>query len=235
MVPGHREGMTTARLPSKLVPVLTLGVLLTFATNRALAEDTAPAAENVRAESPADAAPSTSAPLAQASEISARFESDNEPRVETDRARARVETDRTREFSYLAEVVDDDVGSDAVRPRRNWGLVVSGAAMLAASWAANIGGSLLWTLWPGVWGIDNTPYVGWSFVPLVGPAMQLTTPSSEPWQAVLAVLVTAVQATGLTMAVVGTVSSHSSEQDIDIAIAPVFGEGFAGLALGGRI
>lgn len=116
--------------------------------------------------------------------------------------------------------------------RRDWALIGAGAGMALGGWALNVVGSLLWVLWPGSWGNDNTPYLSWATVPVAGPIMQLTTSSSEEWQAPIAVIISGVQLAGWIMAIVGTASP--SDEVAPLAVLPVVSDGYAGVAAGGR-
>lgn len=116
--------------------------------------------------------------------------------------------------------------------RRDWALIGAGAGMALGGWALNVVGSLFWVLWPGSWGNDNTPYLAWSTVPVVGPLVQLTTESSEEWQAPIAVIVSAVQLAGWVMAIAGTASP--TEDAPDVSVLPVVSDGYAGISAGGR-
>jgi len=117
-------------------------------------------------------------------------------------------------------------------PRRDWGMIGAGAGMAIGGWALNVVGSLFWVLWPGSWENDNTGYPSWSTVPVAGPVIQLTEPSSEEWQAPVAVITSAVQLAGWIMAIAATVAPLDSIPEV--AVLPVVADGYAGIVAGAR-
>ncbi|HJL20540.1 MAG TPA: EB domain-containing protein [Sandaracinaceae bacterium LLY-WYZ-13_1] len=128
--------------------------------------------------------------------------------------------------------------------RRMIGLIVAGAVALAAGWAANI----LVSAFAGVGSStvdDWDAFRGYSFIPVVGPWVQLATKptgfSADSWAGWL-VADGIVQAAGLAMLIVGiavpvetTVYSEGGPGDgLDLALLPQVGPGHGGLSLVGR-
>jgi len=139
---------------------------------------------------------------------------------------------------YAVDSSAQVVGPEAITPprargpRRDWALVGAGAGMAIGGWAVNIVGSLFWALWPGTWGNDNSGYLAWATVPVVGPFLQLSEQSAEEWQIPVAVISSAVQLAGWIMAIAGTASS--SDDIPEVAVLPVVADGYAGISAGGR-
>ncbi len=138
------------------------------------------------------------------------------------------------------------VGRDGVRRayrrteehRTQTDLIVIGASMLGGVWLANIAAS-----GPGALALANDPasgargddYFGWSFVPLIGPVVQMFQLGDEHWAIPLLAIVEAVEVVGLILALVGTAGEDVVllEPVAGVRIAPWAGEGGAGaVALG---
>jgi hypothetical protein len=87
-------------------------------------------------------------------------------------------------------------------------LMIVGGAMLGGAWLLNIGAS-----GPGALALANDPvsgargddYFGWSFVPLIGPVVQMFQLGDEHWAIPLLAIVEAVEVVGIILALVGTV------------------------------
>lgn len=90
------------------------------------------------------------------------------------------------------------------RYRRNVGLMVGGAVMFGGMWALNIGGTLLaMTIPTSNWNRSNLFFS--SLVPIAGPLAQIAFRDGD-WQIPFFVAASAVQLTGLILAIVGTAS-----------------------------
>jgi hypothetical protein len=117
---------------------------------------------------------------------------------------------------------------EAPRYRRNVGLMVGGAVMFGGMWALNIGGTLLAMTIPTTnWNRGNLFFS--SLVPIGGPLAQIAFRDGD-WQIPFFVAASAVQLTGLILAIVGTASRVPVEEPEEtISVVPyASGEG-AGL------
>ena len=92
----------------------------------------------------------------------------------------------------------------APRYRRRVGLIVSGAVLLGGMWALNLGGTAFAMAMPS--GNAHREELGYAgFLPIVGPLAQIAF-RDDDWQIPLFAVASAVQLTGLVLAIVGSVS-----------------------------
>jgi hypothetical protein len=104
--------------------------------------------------------------------------------------------------------------------RMQSGLIIAGSVMLGAAWAVNIVGSVFGSL---ALAVDTTSgtragdYLGWSFVPLVGPIAQMFQLGDEHWAITILALIEAVEVVGVVLAALGTVG-----EDV-VVLEPVAG------------
>jgi hypothetical protein len=116
----------------------------------------------------------------------------------------------------------------APRYRRRAGLMVAGAVMLGGMWALNIGGTLLAMSMP-VTNWNRTHLFFSSLVPVAGPLAQIAFRDAD-WQIPFFVVASAVQLTGLILAIAGTASRVRVEEPEDaLAVLPYASGDGAGL------
>lgn len=91
--------------------------------------------------------------------------------------------------------------------RMQTGLIIAGSVMLGAAWAGNIVGSVFGSLALALdttTGTNASGYLGWSFVPLVGPLVQMFQLGDEHWAITILALVEAIEVVGVVLAALGT-------------------------------
>lgn len=123
-----------------------------------------------------------------------------------------------------------------VRHRTNDGLIIAGAVLLGGGWLINIplSGATTLLLEPDATARPGD-YFGWSFVPLVGPMVQMFQVGTQHWDIPILAVVEAVEIVGVIMAAIGTVGEdvHVLEpvetEALSLHVVPWAGEGGAGL------
>jgi hypothetical protein len=126
-----------------------------------------------------------------------------------------------------------------VRHRSNDGLTIAGAALLGGGWLINIPLSGVSTL---LLAPDATArpddYFAWSFVPIVGPIVQIFQVGTQHWDIPILAVVEAVEVVGLVMAILGTVGEDVNVLEpvdgLALHLVPWAGEEGGGLLAGGR-
>jgi hypothetical protein len=125
-----------------------------------------------------------------------------------------------------------------VRHRSNDGLTITGAALLGGGWLINIplSGASTLLLAPDATARPDD-YFGWSFVPLVGPIVQIFQVGTQHWDIPILAVVEAVEVVGLILAILGTVGEDVNVlepvEGLALHLVPWAGEGAAGLLAGG--
>jgi hypothetical protein len=99
----------------------------------------------------------------------------------------------------------------APRVRRRWGLVASGAAMVIAAYALNIGGTLLALALPFSNGHRDQLF-GSALVPVAGPLLQIAYRDAD-WQIPFYLVSSGLQIAGFVMAFVGTFTTTTVAAD----------------------
>jgi hypothetical protein len=99
----------------------------------------------------------------------------------------------------------------APRARRRWGLVASGAAMVIAAYALNIGGTLLALALPFSNGHRDQLF-GSALVPVAGPLLQIAYRDAD-WQIPFYLVSSGLQIAGFVMAFVGTFTTTTVAAD----------------------
>lgn len=123
-----------------------------------------------------------------------------------------------------------------VRHRTNEGLIIAGAVLLGGGWLLNIplSGATTLLLEPDATARPGD-YFGWSFVPLVGPIVQMFQVGTQHWDIPILAVVEAVEIVGVIMAAVGTAGEDVNvlepvdTEAVTLRVVPWAGEGGAGL------
>jgi hypothetical protein len=129
--------------------------------------------------------------------------------------------------------------------RTNWGLLIAGIAMLAASYAANV----LISMFAGLELFGSSDASLWdgfrysSLIPIVGPWIQIgvkpTSFDNDNW-GIWLIIDGILQAGGLSMLIIGLITPQREtvysdrESGFELAVLPQIGPGFTGLSLAGR-
>lgn len=116
------------------------------------------------------------------------------------------------------------------RYRRRVGLIVGGAVMLGGAWALNIGGTAFALLMP-TYNAHRDELAAAAFVPIAGPLMQIAF-RDDDWQIPVFAVASAIQLTGLVLAITGTVSRvRVEERETQLAVLPYAGPDGGGATL----
>lgn len=116
----------------------------------------------------------------------------------------------------------------------NGGLLGGGIGMFAGAYVLNIFGTLLGTLAISVSsGGDPGSYLGWGFVPIVGPIAQMFYVGGNDWMIPILAVIEAVEVGGLIMAIFGQIGSEEEELEmvtgVDWRVMPYASPDGAGL------
>jgi hypothetical protein len=129
-----------------------------------------------------------------------------------------------------AVYVPPAVSEGPPRYRRRVGLIVGGAVMLAGAWALNIGGTAFALLMP-TYNAHRDELMASAFVPIIGPLAQIAF-RDDDWQIPIFAVASAIQLTGLVLAITGTVSRvRVEEPERQLAVLPYAGPGGGGVTL----
>lgn len=92
--------------------------------------------------------------------------------------------------------------------RQGTDLILIGSVMLGGAWLANLGASIPGSILLGqdtTSGTRSTDYLGWGFVPVIGPVAQMFQLGDEHWAITLLALTEAIEIIGIVIAALGTV------------------------------
>lgn len=122
-----------------------------------------------------------------------------------------------------------------VRHRTDEGLIIAGASMLGGMWLLNIpisGGIALSLASDSA--ARSGDYFGWSFVPLVGPIVQMFQVGAQHQVIPILAVVEAVEVIGLIMAAVGTAGSDVQVlEPVSVSVVPWASPDGAGVVAAG--